>query len=118
MYYYMIPEQLYIYAGLAAGFLISGTYVETSEIVYPATLEDSTGRSTGARALTLASGALPHPTVFHIALELSPGMQFKLNNQFSLLAGAYMNLPFFDAVKDLNWHLTTFGARIGLQYRR
>ena len=118
VYYYPIPEKLYLYAGLAAGFLISGSFVETSEIVFPATLVDSTGRSTGARSLTLASGSLPHPTVFHIALELSPGVQFKLNRQFSLLAGAYMNLPFFDAVKDLNWHLTTFGARIGLQYRR
>ncbi|HWF43108.1 MAG TPA: IgGFc-binding protein, partial [Candidatus Kapabacteria bacterium] len=106
VYYYMVPEQFYIYAGLAAGFLISGSYVETSEIVFPATLVDSTGRSTGARAVTLASGSLPHPTVFHIALELSPGMQFKLSQQFSLLAGAYVNLPFFDAVKDLNWHFT------------
>jgi hypothetical protein len=44
-------------------------------------------------------------------------VQFKLNKNFSLLVGAYINMPIFDAVKDLNWHLSTFGARIGLQYR-
>lgn len=117
MYYYMIPEQLYLYAGLAAGFLISGTYVETSHIAFPATLVDSTGRSTGSQDRTVTTGALPHPTTFHIALELSPGLQFKLSQNIALLAGAYMNLPFFNAVQDLDWHLTTFGARIGLQYR-
>ncbi len=118
VYYYAIPEKLYLYAGLAAGFLISSNYIETSDIIFPSTLADSTGRSTSSRSLTLASGSLPHPTAFHIALELAPGMQFKLNQQFSLLAGLYMNFPFFNAVNDLNWHLTSFGARIGLQYRR
>lgn len=117
MYYYMIPEKLYLYAGLAAGFLISGNYVETSRIAYPATLVDSTGRSTGARELTQATGSLPDATPFHIALELSPGLQFKLSQNIALLAGAYMNLPLFNAVRDLDWHLTTFGTRIGLQYR-
>ena len=118
VYYYPIPEKLYLYAGLAAGFLISSSYLETSDIIFPATVADSTGRSSSSRSITQASGSLPHPTAFHIALELSPGLQFKLNNQFSLLAGAYLNLPFFDAVSDLNWHFTSFGARIGLQYRR
>jgi hypothetical protein len=117
VYYYAIPEKLYFYAGLAAGFLISATYVETNEILFPATLADSTGRSTGARQVTVASGTLPDPTKFHIALELSPGFDFKLSREISLLAGAYLNLPFFDAVKDLDWHLTSFGARFGIQYR-
>lgn len=118
VYYYMVPDQFYIYAGLAAGFLIQNSYVETRDIIFPTTLTDSTGRSTGARSLTVASGAFPSPTTFHIALELSPGFEFKLSQQIALLAGAYMNLPFFNAVTDLDWHLTTFGARIGLQYRR
>lgn len=122
MYYYAIPEKLYLYAGLAAGFLLESSYIETSEIVFPATVEYavpiSKDRTIGARSLTLAKGSLPNATPFHVALELSPGLQFKLSQQFALLAGVYMNLPFFDAVKDLNWHFTTFGARIGLQYRR
>ncbi len=118
VYYYPIPEHFYVYTGLAAGFLISGTYSESREIVFPTTLTDSTGRSTGSRDHNIASGSLPSPTTFHIALELSPGFQFKLSQQISLLAGAYMNLPFFDAVKDLNWHLTSFGIRAGIQYRR
>jgi len=117
-YYYPIPEKFYIYAELSAGILLSGSYTETSQILFPATLVDSTGRSTGSRGLTLASDSLPQPTTFHIALELSPGLQFKLSHDIALLAGAYMNLPFFDAVRDLNWHLTSFGVRIGVQYRK
>ena len=116
-YYYMIPEKLYIYTGLAAGVLLASSYVETSQIVFPATVEYAVGRSGGTRTLTLAQGSLPHATPFHIALELAPGLQFKLSQKISLLAGAYMNFPFFDAVSDLNWHLTSFGMRIGLQYR-
>ena len=118
VYYYAIPEKLYFYGGIAAGFLINSSYTESSQIVYPATLVDSTGRSAGARSIDIAQGSLPKPTKLLIALELSPGVQFKLSQSISLLAGAYMNLPIFDAVQDLNWHLTTFGARIGLQYRR
>ncbi|HET6400177.1 MAG TPA: IgGFc-binding protein [Candidatus Kapabacteria bacterium] len=118
VYYYMVPDEFYIYAGLAAGFLIQNSYIETRDIIFPTTLTDSTGRSTGARSLTVASGSFPSPTAFHIALELSPGFEFKLSQQIALLAGAYMNLPFFNAVTDLDWHLTTFGIRLGLQYRR
>jgi len=118
VYYYPVPDEFYIYAGLAAGFLIQNSFIETRDIIFPTTLTDSTGRSTGARSLTVATGSFPFPTTFHIALELSPGFEFKLSQQIALLAGGYMNLPFFDAVKDLNWHLTSFGARIGLQYRR
>jgi len=117
-YYYAIPEKLYLYAGLATGFLISSSFVESSKIIFPATVADSTGRSTSAREVTLAQGSLPSPTKFLIALELSPGLQFKLSQRFSLLAGAYLNLPLFDATRDINWHLTTFGARLGLQFRR
>ncbi len=118
VYYYPVPDYFYIYAGLAAGFLIQNSYIETRDILFPTTLTDSTGRSTGARSLTVASGSFPSPTTFHIALELSPGFEFKLSQNIALLAGAYMNLPFFDAVTDLNWHLTSFGIRIGMQYRR
>jgi hypothetical protein len=116
-YYYLVPEKVYTYFGLATGFLVHSSYIETSEILFPASLEYTSGRSGGERIHTLAQGSFPNPTSFHVALELSPGFQIKLNQKVSLLAGAYMNLPLFDAVKDLNWHLTTFGARIGLQYR-
>ncbi|MEI8134086.1 MAG: IgGFc-binding protein [bacterium] len=122
IYHYFIPEKLYIYAGISADILLSARYSETAEILYPATLDYNTSRdleraSTGARKLTLVSGALPHTNAFQVALELSPGAQFKLNRNFSLLVGAYINMPIFDAVKDLNWHLSTFGLRLGLQYR-
>ncbi len=117
VYYYAVPDKFYIFAGLAAGFLVSNSYVETRNIIFPTTLEDSTGRSTGSRSVTVASGAFPDPVTFTIALELSPGFEFKLSQNIELLAGAYMNLPLFDAVKDLDWHLTSFGARIGIQYR-
>jgi hypothetical protein len=117
MYYYVVPEKFYLYAGLAAGFLLKSHFTESSEIVFPATVQYYTGRSTGSRSLLLAQGSLPDPTSFHIAIELAPGFEFKLSQSIALLAGAYMNLPFFDAVKDLNWHFTTFGARIGLRYR-
>ena len=118
VYYYPVPDYFYIYTGLAAGFLISNSYIETRDIIFPTTLADSTGRNTSARSVTVASGSFANPTSFHIALELSPGFSFKLSQNITLLAGGYMNLPFFDAVSDLNWHLTTFGLRIGLQYRR
>jgi hypothetical protein len=122
LYHYFIPEKLYIYAGLSADILLSAHYTETAEILYPATLDyntskDSARRSTGARKIVLSSGAFPHATGFQLALELSPGTQIKLSKNFALLIGAYVNMPIFDAVKDLNWHLSTFGARIGLQYR-
>ena len=122
VYHYFIPEKLYIYGGLSADILLSATYNESAEILYPATLDyntsiDPTRKSTGARKISLTSGALPNAKSFQLALEVSPGFQFKLNKNFSLLLGAYINMPLFDAVKDLNWHLTTFGARIGLQYR-
>ncbi len=117
LYYYFIPEKVYTYVGLAAGFLVGSSFVETADLLYPATLEYQDGRSGGTRTKTIATGTLPFPTRFHIALELSPGVQFKLSQKVSLLAGAYLNFPFFDAVRDLNWHLTSFGARIGLQYR-
>jgi hypothetical protein len=117
VYYYVVPEKFYLYAGLAAGFLLKSRFTETSEIVFPATVQYFTGRSTGSRSLLLAEGSLPHPTTFHIALELAPGFEFKLSQSIALLAGGYMNLPFFDAVQDLNWHFTSFGARIGLRYR-
>ena len=122
VYHYFIPEKFYIYAGLSADILLSANYSETAEILYPATLDYNTSldparQSTGARQITVASGALPHATPFILALELSPGAQFKLNKNFSLLLGAYVDMPLFDAVSDLNWHLSTFGARIGLQYR-
>ncbi len=123
VYYYFIPEKIYLYAGLAAGFLVGSSYFERADLLFPATLEyvdgqlANQGRGTGTRSHTIAQGSLPFPTRFHIALELSPGVQFKLSQKISLLAGAYLNFPFFDAVKDLNWHLTSFGARIGLQYR-
>lgn len=116
-YYYPVPDKFYIYAGLTAGFLISNSYVETRSIIFPTTLEDSTGRSTGSRSVTVASGSFPDPVSFNISLELSPGFEFKLSQNIELLTGAYMNLPFFNVVKDLDWHLTSFGARIGLQYR-
>ncbi|MDP4220059.1 MAG: outer membrane beta-barrel protein [Bacteroidota bacterium] len=122
IYHYFIPEKFYIYAGLSADILLSAHYSETAEILYPATLDyntsiDSARQSTGARKVNLTSGTLPEATSFQLALELSPGVQFKLNKNFSLLVGAYINMPLFDAVKDLNWHLSTFGARLGLQYR-
>lgn len=122
MYHYFVPEKVYFFAGLSAEVLLSATYFETSEILYPATLDYNTSidparRSTGARKIQVANGKLPSPTKFQLALELSPGLQFKLNKNFSLLTGLYLNLPLFDAVTDLNWHLTTFGARIGLNYR-
>ncbi len=117
VYYYAIPDKFYIYAGLAAGFLIVNNYIETRDIIFPTTLTDSTGRSTGARSVTIASGAFPDPVTFNISLELSPGFEFKLSQNIELLAGLYMNLPFFNVVKDLDWHLTTYGARIGIQYR-
>ncbi|MBS1904563.1 MAG: hypothetical protein JSS75_12720 [Bacteroidetes bacterium] len=121
-YHYFIPEKLYFYGGLSADILLSASYTETSEILYPATLDYNTSidperKSTGVRSLTVASGSLPNPTHFQLALELSPGAQFKLNKNFSLLTGLYLNMPLFDAVTDLNWHLSTFGARIGLIYR-
>lgn len=118
VYYYFVPEKVYTYFGLAAGFLINSSYVETSEVLFPATLEYTSGRSGGQRVHTLASGSFPDPTRIHVALELSPGVQFKLNQRISLLAGGYMNLPLFDAVRDINWHLTTFGLRIAVQYKR
>jgi hypothetical protein len=122
VYHYFVPEKLYIYAGLSADILLSAHYTETAEILYPATLDYNTSpdlarASTGSRKIVLATGALPHATPFQLALELSPGTQFKLNKNFSLLVGAYVDMPLFDAVTDLNWHLSTFGARIGLQYR-
>lgn len=122
IYHYFIPEKLYLFAGISADILLSATFSETAEILYPATLDYNTSidparQSTGARKVTLATGKLPNATPFQIALELSPGYLFKLNKNFSLLLGGYINMPLFDAVKDLNWHLSTFGARIGLQYR-
>jgi hypothetical protein len=117
VYYYFVPEKVYTFFGFEAGFLVQNSFIETSDLLYPASIEYAQGRSGGTRELTLASGSLPFPTRFLLALELSPGVQFKLSQNVSLLAGAYMNLPFFDALQDINWHLTTFGARIGLQYR-
>jgi hypothetical protein len=123
VYHYFVPEKLYIYGGISADILLSAHYTETAEILYPATLDYNTDQSnplrasTGARKIVLATGSLPHATPFQVALELSPGMQFKLNKNFSLLLGLYVDMPIFDAVTDLNWHLSTFGARIGLQYR-
>ena len=117
VYYYIVPDKFYIYTGLAAGFLISNSYVETRDIIFPTTLTDSTGRSTGARSVTIASGSFPYPVTFNIALELSPGFEFKLSQNIELLAGVSMDLPLFNVVKDLDWHLTSFGARFGLQYR-
>jgi hypothetical protein len=121
-YHYFVPERSYIYAGLSADILLSAKYSETSEILYPATLDYNTSpdperKSTGSRTLNVASGDLPEPTKFQLALELSPGLQFKLNKNFSLLTGLYVNMPLFDAVRDLNWHLSTFGARLAIQYR-
>lgn len=122
VYHYFIPEKLYIYAGLSLGFLLSASYNQTAEILYPATLDYNTSadparRSTGTRKLTLASGDFPDPTKFLIALELAPGAQFKLDKNFSLLAGLSLNMPLFDALRDVNWHLTSFGLRLGIQYR-
>lgn len=121
IYHYFIPEKLYIYGGLSAGFLLSGTYNQTAEILYPSTVDYNTGdperKSTGTRKKTLSSGSLPDPNNFLLALEIAPGMQFKLNKNFSLLTGVSLNLPIFDVVNDLNWHLTSFGLRLGLQYR-
>jgi hypothetical protein len=121
VYHYFIPERLYIYGGLSAGFLLSGAFTETAKILYPATLDYNTGdpqrKSTGARQKTIASGNFPNPTNFMLALEISPGFQFKLNKNFSLLTGVSLNMPLFDVVQDLNWHLTSFGLRLGLQYR-
>ncbi len=117
VYYYIIPDKFYIYSGLAAGFLISNSFIETRTIVFPTTLEDSTGRSTGGRSVTIASGSFPDPVTFNISFELSPGFEFKLSQNIELLAGVSMDLPLFNVVKDLDWHLTSFGARIGLQYR-
>ncbi len=117
VYYYVVPDKFYIYTGLAAGFLISNSFIETRSIIFPTTLEDSTGRSTGSRSVTVASGSFPDPVTFTIALELSPGFEFKLSQNIELLAGLSMDLPLFNVVKDLDWHLTSFGARIGLQYR-
>lgn len=116
-YYYFIPEKLFTYFGLASGFLIQSSFVQSAEIIYPSTLEYAVGRSGGVRKKTLASGPIPEPTTFQLALELSPGVQFKLSQKFSLLTGVYLNMPIFDAVQDVNWHLMTFGARLGLQYR-
>ncbi len=122
VYHYFIPEKLYIYGGLSADLLLNATYNETAEILYPATLDYNTSidperKSTGARKITAAQGDLPNPTKFQLALEISPGLQFKLNKNFSLLTGLYLNMPLFDAIQDLNWHLSTFGARVGIQYR-
>lgn len=121
IYHYFIPEKLYLYAGLSLGILVSSTYVQTSEILYPATIDYNTGdpqrKSTGARKIELAQGSFPQPTHFLVALELAPGFQFKLNKNFSLLTGLSLNMPLFDALKDVNWHLTSFGLRLGLQYR-
>jgi hypothetical protein len=117
VYYYFIPEKLYAYFGLATGFLIQSSYTETVSILHPATLEYTSGRSGGVREKVLSQGALPEPTAFQVALEVSPGLQFKLSQRVSLLTGAHLNLPIFDAVRDVNWHLMTFGLRVGLQYR-
>jgi hypothetical protein len=122
-YHYFVPEKFYIYGGISADLLLSSSYFETAEILYPATLDYNTSidperRSTGVRKKNVAEGNLPHPTSFQLALEISPGVQFKLNKNFSLLTGLYLNMPLFDAVTDLNWHLSTFGLRLGLQYRR
>lgn len=121
IYHYFIPEQLYFYGGLSAGFLLSGTYNQTAEILYPATIDYNTGdpqrKSTGTRKKNLTSGSFPQPNNFLLAIELAPGMQFKLNKNFSLLTGLSLNFPLFDVVNDLNWHLTSFGLRLGLQYR-
>jgi len=117
LYYYFIPERLYSYFGLAAGFLAQSSYIQTAEVLHPATLEYIAGRSGGEGVRTLGKGAFPEPTSFHVALEISPGVQFKLNQHVSLLTGGYMNLPFFDALRDINWHLTSFGLRVAVQYR-
>lgn len=117
MYYYFIPEQLYTYFGLSAGFLVGSYYKQTAEILFPATQSYAVGRSGSERMKTLRQGSLPDPTSLQIALELSPGVQFKLSQKMALLTGGYMNLPIFDAVNDVNWHLMTFGVRLGLQYR-
>lgn len=117
VYYYFVPEKLYTYFGLATGFLISSSFSESVEIVHPASQEYSVGRSGGVRSKILSQGSLPQPTTFQAALEISPGIQFKLSQRISLLAGVHLNLPIFDAVKDVNWHLMTYGLRLGLQYR-
>jgi hypothetical protein len=117
LYYYFVPEKLYTYFGIATGFLISSAYTEAVELLHPASLEYAVGRSGGTRNKTLSQGSLPHPTTFQIALEVSPGLQFKLSQRISLLTGVHVNMPIFDAVKDVNWHLMTFGLRLGLQYR-
>ena len=117
-YYYAVPDKFFIYAGLAAGILITNSFVESRNILFPTTLTDSTGRSTGSRSVTIAQGSFPDPVSFNIALELSPGFEFKLSQSIALLAGPYMDLPLFNVVRDLDWHLTTFGLRIGLQYRK
>lgn len=122
IYHYFVPEKLYLYAGLYLGFLVNGSYTQTKEILYPATVDYNTSqdparRSTGARKLTIADGDFPEPTNFLVALELAPGFQFKLDKNFSLLTGLSLNMPLFDAVNDINWHLMSFGARLGIQYR-
>jgi hypothetical protein len=117
VYYYFIPEKLYTYFGLATGFLVSSAYTEAVELLHPASLEYAVGRSGGTRNKILSQGSLPKPTAFQIALELSPGLQFKLSQRISLLTGVHINMPIFDAVEDVNWHLMTFGLRLGLQYR-
>jgi hypothetical protein len=123
VYHYFVPEKFYIFGGISAGLLLSSSYNETAEILYPATLDYNTSidperQSTGVRKKSVAAGELPHPTTFQLSLEISPGVQFKLNKNFSLLTGLYIDMPLFDAVTDLNWHLSTFGLRLGLQYRR
>jgi hypothetical protein len=117
MYYYFIPEKLYAYFGIATGFLIGSSYTEAVELLHPASLEYAVGRSGGTRRKILSQGSLPEPTAFQVALEVSPGVQFKLSQRISLLTGAHLNMPIFDAVKDVNWHLMTFGLRVGVQYR-
>ena len=117
VYYYFVPEKLYTYFGLSTGFLIQSSFTESVTILHPATIEYTSGRSGGVREKILSQGALPEPTTFQVALEVSPGLQFKLSQRISLLTGAHLNLPIFDAVKDVNWHLMTFGLRLGLQYR-
>ncbi len=121
VYHYFIPEKFYLYGGLSVGILIASSYTQTSEVLYPATLDYNTGdplrKSTGSRKVVLASGSFPQPSNFLVAIELAPGFQFKLNKNFSLLTGLSLNMPLFDALKDINWHLTSFGLRLGLQYR-
>jgi hypothetical protein len=76
------------------------------------------GRSGGTRIHTVAKGSIPDPTKFLLAFDFSPGIEFKLSNRIAMLAGAYLNFPLFDVVRDVNWHLTSYGLRLGVQYRR